>query len=523
MKRLINISTIFLCAFFGIVLQIHAQDEAGPETASDILRFSTAQPAGSTRMQSIGGAQNALGGDISNASGNPAGLGFFNKSEFSITPAISFISSKSDFLGNTTNDLYGNLNINNLGFVFARPKAAISPGKWRGGSFAITFNTFNNFNSRFKYSGVNPSNSLTDYYREVAYKRNINYNQLGNEVNDNGEYLSWEALAYGTYLIDVADADTAPTEYINFIADESVRQYESLTTKGSQSQWNFAYGGNYNDKLYFGASIGLASFRYEENRIYKETVLTNNDGYDDLNNFTLNHDVTTKGSGINLNVGIIYRANDYIRFGGSVQTPTYYYSVQTQDDGNIIAIYNNFEYDPGTILENEQGRLETFINKYRFTTPWKLSGGLAFFFNKNGFISADLDYVAYGGMRGYSADNYLQFNEVNNIFKNEYKSAVNLRIGGEYRIDKFRIRAGYANYGSAVDQPEASNNSTKAIQYASVGAGFRWDKLYLDFGVVQTLPRKFNYYPYLLKDYSEPEAKVTNSRTKAMFTLGFHF
>jgi hypothetical protein len=42
-------------------------------------------------------------------------------------------------------------------------------------------------------------------------------------------------------------------------------------------------------------------------------------------------------------------------------------------------------------------------------------------------------------------------------------------------------------------------------------------------GVVQTLPRKFNYYPYLLSDYSEPKAEVTTSRTKVMFTLGFHF
>jgi hypothetical protein len=117
--------------------------------------------------------------------------------------------------------------------VFARPKAAISPGKWRGGSFAITFNTFNNFNSRFKYSGVNPSNSLTDYYREVAYKRNINYNQLGNEVNDNGEYLSWEALAYGTYLIDVADADISTSLQTNLYDNMNLLRLKAHKANGT--------------------------------------------------------------------------------------------------------------------------------------------------------------------------------------------------------------------------------------------------------------------------------------------------
>lgn len=523
MKRLIYISSFFLFAFLSITPGLYAQFEAGLETAHEAIQFSQFETQGSTRIQSIGGAQTALGGDISNAAGNPAGLGFFNKSEFTFTPTISFNNSKSKFLQSNTNDVFGNLNINNFGFVFSKAKDPIVPGKWRGGSFSVSYNTTNNFNTRLKYSGRNDNNSITDYFAEQAYDRVIHYEDLQNEVNKAGDYLSWEALAFGTYLIDVVDADSLSDVYYTFIENESVNQSEVITTSGSKSQWNFGYGGNYNDKIYFGASLGLASFRHKVESNYKETVLTQNDQYDDINNFTIDHTVATRGSGINLTAGVLYRINDYIRLGASVQTPTYFYSVKTQDDADAFVVFNDFEYNNTTILEEEAGKLETVVNNYKFTTPWKLSGGIAYFFNKNGFISADLDWISYDRTSVSPSDQELVFNEVNTEIRNSYKSSLNFRVGGEYRVSIFRLRAGYGNYGSPVKGEAKSNINPKPTHYASAGLGMRFEKLYLDFGVVQTLAREFNYYPYLLGDFSEPVANVTSSRTKAMFTLGFFF
>ena len=56
-------------------------------TALDLSRTT---PGGSARMLGLGEAQTSLGGDISSASSNPAGLGFFNKSEFSFTPQFNY-------------------------------------------------------------------------------------------------------------------------------------------------------------------------------------------------------------------------------------------------------------------------------------------------------------------------------------------------------------------------------------------------------------------------------------------------
>jgi len=53
------------------------------------LLFSRVKPAGSARIMGMGGVQTSLGGDYSSALSNPAGLGMFNRSEFTISPGFN--------------------------------------------------------------------------------------------------------------------------------------------------------------------------------------------------------------------------------------------------------------------------------------------------------------------------------------------------------------------------------------------------------------------------------------------------
>ncbi|HSI90897.1 MAG TPA: hypothetical protein VK927_07240 [Adhaeribacter sp.] len=61
----------------------------------DALRYSRTDFGGTARVQALGGAQTALGADISNTTVNPAGLGLYRRSEFSITPSLSFNNAES--------------------------------------------------------------------------------------------------------------------------------------------------------------------------------------------------------------------------------------------------------------------------------------------------------------------------------------------------------------------------------------------------------------------------------------------
>src|SRR6188768_3271591 len=95
LKKCLGITlTVILLSNGSVLAQSYA------ETA---LLFSRTSAAGSARIQALGGAQIALGGDYSSALSNPAGLGMYNRSEFTFSPALSFYNIKTTY--NTQSDL----------------------------------------------------------------------------------------------------------------------------------------------------------------------------------------------------------------------------------------------------------------------------------------------------------------------------------------------------------------------------------------------------------------------------------
>ena len=85
----------------------------------DAFRYSQSKISGSARMQGMGGSYTSLGADASNAYSNPAGLGFYNRSELSITPIFNSINSSSLYAGSTSKASTSNANIGQLGLIMS--------------------------------------------------------------------------------------------------------------------------------------------------------------------------------------------------------------------------------------------------------------------------------------------------------------------------------------------------------------------------------------------------------------------
>ena len=98
--RLILISTVIVLSFENTSGQV----EPWSGFESSALLFSQTTYGGSARVQGLGNAFTSLGGDISSISMNPAGLGFYNRSEISFTPAINFQNMTSNYLKYETTD-----------------------------------------------------------------------------------------------------------------------------------------------------------------------------------------------------------------------------------------------------------------------------------------------------------------------------------------------------------------------------------------------------------------------------------
>ena len=90
-------------------------------------------------------------------------------------------------------------------------------------------------------------------------------------------------------------------------------------------------------------------------------------------------------------------------------------------------------------------------------------------------------------------------------------------MGGEYRLDILRFRAGYAFQANPYD-----SDLKRSSENLTFGMGIKKKKYFVDLGVVNSKLRDF-YSPYVLNDGSEPVVDMTVKNTKFLVTVGFSF
>ena len=516
MKKFILAVLLLTCA-----IQTQAQD-----FIDNALLFSRTLPGGSARMQGIGGAQVSLGGDYSSAFSNPAGLGMYNKSEFAFSTGLRFANSSSSYFGTSSDDKRNSFNIPGLSFAFHLP----SPNDegFLGGTFAVTLNRINDFNQNYSFSGINNKNSIIHSFVEDA--NGVYYN---GEILDPG-YLGYPedgfytltGLAFNNFLIDTlrdVDGNLYYDSPLTVFWDESgengsVRQTEISERKGAQNQWSIAYGANFSDKFFVGASIGITSLRFKLKQIYREESYQlnnpNDAGYDPLKSFEIEETYDIEGNGFNFNVGMIYRPIDRIQLGASFSTPTAY-SITDTYSASIRSSWNNFDYysDGSQVLNDVDERFDVpFISEYDLRTPMRLNTGVTYI-TKKGFISTDLEFINYSKGKYDAEDESYSFE--NDEIKASYKSVINYRVGGEYRLGEWRFRGGV----NLMADPNKNGRVNQRQNIFSVGAGYHTADFFIDLAILHS-QTKGTRIPYFADAFT-PVANQTFRATSAIITVGF--
>lgn len=507
MRKKLIVLSFFL---FGYSVMSNAQ------YFEDAIRFSqTNYGLGSTaRMQGIGGAQIALGGDISSAVTNPAGLGFFNKGVFVFTPSMDFINvdTKYGILRDAGAEFQGseetfrnNFNFANIGAVINFTKGRFTDDKFKGGSLAISLNRSNTYHLSRKYEGENGFNSIVDNILADAGAQDVNQlNELG-------------YAAFDQFLITPVTGG-----YDAFVGGFPL-QRESIKERGSHYQMNIAWGGNYDDKLYFGGGMGLQFVNYKQERTFEEfDFLQGGSDLDSLNAIIIDDQIEVRGRGINFNVGAIYRPVEFLTIGASYTSPSF----MSLDEESFIDL--EADWDAGTsFTETVDGETVTydlanidpyqsdlFVNNYKLRTPAKIGVGVAAFIGKSGFITGDIEYIDYSRANLNSDDFSTTIdNEVIDIL---YESVMNVRVGGEYRIDNFRLRAGYAFLPDPIKDYNLQDRTN-----ITFGFGYRTFDYFLDFAVVTSKTQR-EAIPYFIEtDQPFSRADVRNTTVSVTFGLNF--
>ncbi len=481
------------------------------------LLFSRTNPAGSARILGMGGAQTALGGDFSSALSNPAGLGMFNRSEFTMSlgltdhrTSVNYNPSPSSSRTYSESNR-GVFNIPAISYVWHMPKH--NDESYYGGSFGFSFSRVNDFNREAVYQGDNVDNSITDYFIDQAWGETTDQFFDGRHAN------TPTGLAYFNYLIgprSIQDPNEPNDEY--FTDAGYPHQTEEITVKGASNQWSFSYGGNVKDMFFFGAGIGVTSIRYNSVKTFSEDF-----GADILEALQLTENLEITGTGVNATLGAIVRPVEFIQFGLSYTTPTYY-SLSETYDAAMWSRWDNFDYygDGEVILgdnSNNPERTELSVLDYQFTAPGKLRGGVTLL-SQYGFITADVEMLNPSKARYKSRDSFISFAPDNDDIRLIYDQVINFRIGAEFRHDIMRVRAGYALQGNTFSNRVATDNAIASI---SGGVGVRLKTFYVDLAIIHQAGKTYPYRPYTFFDGSGPVADFRDKTLNGLITAGFTF
>lgn len=451
--RKIQVIPILLLSLLTLVL--HAQG------VDDALLSSQTCYEGTARSMAMGNAVGAMGGDLTAACVNPAGLGLYRSQELTFSFAPQYQFCKTNYYGTSETGQQFRVTLPSMGFVLVGEVSNYKPLRYFQLGLGLT--RTNDFNYHQNTYGLNPNSSMVDAYIQTAN----GIDELFGPGNP-GDYLlenypydlnpAWE-----TYLIDRFIDSTGQYFFDSPVPQGDVWQADNLTSRGRSEEWTIAASANYYDKLFVGASLGLAHIKRITQRQYKETPNSLDSGFYEWEH---QEQLGDTAWGVNVKMGFIYHPTSWLRIGAAWHSRTYYafgelWSTETQ-----------------TTLKTSQGLHDyhrylspTLYQSYEFHTPHAFVGSLAFVIGQRGLISTDVEYLDYGS-------SYFDFDGVN--IRDVLKPTYNFRLGTEWRLLQYYLRGGLAYYGS----PYGFGERYGSVKKLGLGFGFAvsqettWDFAY---------------------------------------------
>ena len=480
------------------------------QNINDAILFSGEDIQGTARYNAMSGAFGALGGDFSAINDNPASSAVFKNSLLTGTLAVSGANNDAEYFGTRTYETNSDIGINQLGGAFVLN--SIKEGTdWKKFVVAINYNKVQNFDKEYFISGKS-DNSVSSYFLS-----NANGLQFQDIQILSGEYIEeaylniLESYGYqyqqaflGYYggVIDPADAaDPTNTAYVSTGNYSTVNQDYYYSNSGANSKFNFNLATQYKDVLYLGVAFNGNFINSERITSIEET------GYDassPLKFVTFDNKLKTTGAGFSMQVGAIGKIGKMLRLGASFHSPTWYL---LNDELSQKINSNLADADIGFIGENQV----TIFEDYKLRTPAKLTGSAAVIFGKQGLLSLDYHYKDYNNIKMRSDSG---FADTNRVISNSLNGTSSINLGGEYRIQKWSLRAGYRFEESPYKNKVVMDDLTGY----SLGFGYNFGRSKIDFSYNQT-NQEVGHQLYDTGLTNAAKIDERNSAVMASFTL----
>lgn len=531
----------------------------------DIYNLSfTSHNYGTARSMAMGNAFTALGADMISASLNPAGIGMYVDSDFSITPMMQFTKSHTkggdDYYAPGTpkshqryrEDL-NRFGMSSAGAVFTVLK---STGAVTNINVGFAYNRIADFNQNMRVASIGESsaNTIANLFCNIGNVDGLMTNDDGTMPFGGDPFYWGSTLAYKNGVINKDDQGW----FIDRIGSEAeIDQYNAVQTRGSIGEYALTIGFNLMDKIYIGASLGLQSLDYRrevfygEDYIYtEETLPTGEEMPYQLTYMNYQQNTHISGMGVNLKFGITARPVNWLRIGVAYHSPTWYdanfqyggsmwsetYSAGNNPDGYDLNRNGYFHDDVSSPVLTDEGP-----HGWNFRSPSRLLTGVAVTIGRRVILSADYE-------RSWYQTNRLESSPIQGLasgytptFKDVFKGSNTVRVGAEaYILPFLPIRVGYIWNGSTLrdgyEDIVASHPMVTEQWFATAGFGIKFsESLYLDFAYQYGVSKQSKYqsfYGYYTDregntvDELTTESRLYSTHTNrhhAVLTLGFRF
>lgn len=483
----------------AILLLVCSVTQLWAQGINQALRYSMNETNGSARFRAMAGAFGALGGDMSALNNNPAGSAVFSNNQFSVSLNNRNTKNTSNYMNRSTteNDISFDLNQAGAAFVY---HASNPNDNWKKLAFCVAYENDVNFDNA-TYAVGNNQNSIANYF---LYYANPNQNQggiyLSTLLNNYYEDLNYaDQQAFLGYFANVITNDPSnpnnDTYLPNFSPAENYYQENYVLSTGYNGKMMFNGGFQYKDKWYFGANLNLHFTDYTKTSIFYEE---NNADPALIKKIQFENNIHTYGNGFSFQVGAIHKFNSSFRAGLSYKSPTW---LTLNDEVNQRLYSKNFtpNYNPNDA--SATSRIIMLYSPYQLRTPHEFTGSLAYVFGKKGLISFDYLLKDYSNSQFQPAN---EFSTANATIKSALRNTAEVRVGAEYRIKQWSLRAGYRNEQS----PFKNKYTIGGLQAYSTGFGYNFGGTRID--LAYDLSQRYSQRSFFTYGFTEGAAVKTN-------------
>lgn len=421
----------------------------------DGVRFGSTDISGTARYRSMAGAFGALGGDASCMSDNPAGLAIYRGTNtFNVTPHVGFTNTENYGTVKATGK-DNNFSVSNFSTIFS-----FMPDNDNLVNFNVGFSierrlqTFRKMNMEFDKPGylnaVNAGRDPGSFGGYLFEQANSYLEQSGFKAEYLGTSGAWSdnsvpllsLMGFESYALDYAQDD--PYHVDNPIFD-NVYQKSNLLERTRHDNYNLSAAVNISDVLYAGMTIRITDFNSLVEHCFSEDSQLDMKG----DYITYDNRTETKGSGLGINLGVLWKPTEAWRLGFALHTPTWM-NMKEFHDASMEAFNINYE---AMLAQNPSEQNWSDWNdetEYDYSTPWEYQFSTAYVFGSRAILSLEYDLRDFTTMKfhapkfGNNADR-VYFDDMNETQKQYLQAQHTIKAGLEYRVaPRVSLRLGYA-------------------------------------------------------------------------------